>query len=45
MNRKDSSFESQTDWKKIDAMDDSDIDFSDIPELTDEQLSQMKQFI
>jgi uncharacterized protein (DUF4415 family) len=29
-----SSNNSQTDWKRLDAMTDGDIDFSDIPELT-----------
>jgi uncharacterized protein (DUF4415 family) len=29
----------QTDWKRIDAMTDKDIDFSDIPEITPEMLA------
>jgi uncharacterized protein (DUF4415 family) len=30
---------SQTDWKRIDAMKDEDIDFSDIPEITAEMFA------
>jgi uncharacterized protein (DUF4415 family) len=30
---------SQTDWKRIDAMKDEDIDFSDIPEVTPEMFA------
>lgn len=30
---------SQTDWKRIDAMTDEDIDFSDIPEITPEMFA------
>lgn len=30
---------SQTDWKRIDAMRDEDIDFSDIPEITPEMFA------
>lgn len=30
---------SQTDWKRIDAMKDEDIDFSDIPEITPEMFA------
>ena len=33
---------SKTDFKRFDAMTDEEIDFSDIPPLTDEQLSAMK---
>lgn len=33
------SSKSQTDWTKIDAMTDQDIDFSDCPEITSEMLS------
>jgi uncharacterized protein (DUF4415 family) len=33
---------SKTDFKRLDAMADEEIDFSDIPPLTDEQLSAMK---
>ena len=29
----------QTDWKRIDAMTDEDIDFSDIPEITPEMVA------
>lgn len=36
------SLESQTDWERLDAMTDEHIDFSDIPELTAEQLQAMK---
>ncbi|MEH1920121.1 BrnA antitoxin family protein [Nostoc sp.] len=31
---------SQTDWERIDAMQDEDIDLSDIPEVTEEQMKQ-----
>ncbi|MEH2246083.1 BrnA antitoxin family protein [Nostoc sp.] len=31
---------SQTDWERIDAMQDKDIDLSDIPEVTEEQMKQ-----
>jgi uncharacterized protein (DUF4415 family) len=34
-----STSESQTDWARIDAMRDEDINFSDIPELTAEQMA------
>ncbi len=30
---------SQTDWKRIEAMRDEDIDFSDVPEITPEQFA------
>jgi hypothetical protein len=33
---------SETDWERIDAMTDDDIDFSDIPPLTQEQLDRME---
>jgi uncharacterized protein (DUF4415 family) len=33
-----SSKASQTDWERIDAMQDEDIDLSDIPEVTEEQM-------
>lgn len=36
MSKKSSSKVSRTDWERIDAMGDEDIDFSDIPELTPE---------
>ncbi|WP_225226079.1 hypothetical protein [Komarekiella delphini-convector] len=31
---------SQTDWQRIDAMQDEDIDLSDIPEVSEEQMKQ-----
>ncbi|MEA5624738.1 hypothetical protein [Nostoc sp. UHCC 0251] len=31
---------SQTDWERIEAMQDEDIDLSDIPEVTEEQMKQ-----
>jgi uncharacterized protein (DUF4415 family) len=34
-----STSESQTDWARVDAMRDEDINFSDIPELTAEQMA------
>jgi len=34
--------ESQTDWQRLAAMTDEEIDFSDAPELTDEQLAKMR---
>ena len=37
--KKASSRKSQTDWKRIDAMKDEDIDFSDIPETTPEMFA------
>lgn len=36
MNKQDTSKKSQTDWARIDAMTDDEIDYSDIPPLTDE---------
>ena len=36
MNEKSTSSNSQTDWQRIDAMTDDDIDLSDCPELTPE---------
>ncbi|MFT3745444.1 MAG: BrnA antitoxin family protein [Pyrinomonadaceae bacterium] len=36
MNKKDISQRSETDWARIDAMKDEEIDFSDIPRLTPE---------
>jgi uncharacterized protein (DUF4415 family) len=36
MNKKISSKKSQTDWARIDAMTDDEIDFTDCPEITDE---------
>ena len=39
MRKKSTSRKSETDWKRIDAMEDEDIDFSDIPELTPEMFA------
>lgn len=39
MNKSFSSKISQTDWKRIDAMKDEDIDLSDIPEITETQMA------
>jgi uncharacterized protein (DUF4415 family) len=36
MNSKNSTKKSQTDWARIDQMTDEDIDFTDLPEITDE---------
>ena len=36
MKKTDLKKHSKTDWERIDAMQDEDIDFSDIPELTDD---------
>lgn len=36
MSNKNSTKKSQTDWARIDAMTDEDIDFTDLPEITDE---------
>lgn len=38
MNKPSSSKVSETDWERIDAMQDHDIDFSEIPEVTEEQM-------
>jgi hypothetical protein len=43
MNKKDSSLYSETDWERLDAMSDEDIDFSDIPELTEEDFKRAKR--
>jgi uncharacterized protein (DUF4415 family) len=40
MSKSFSSKASQTDWQRIDAMQDEDIDLSDIPEVTAEQMKQ-----
>ncbi len=40
MNKKFTSNDSLTDWERLDAMDDADIDFSDIPEITPEMFAQ-----
>jgi hypothetical protein len=42
MSEKDSLNTSQTDWARLEAMRDDKIDFSDIPELTEEQLQAMR---
>jgi len=39
MKKKYTSQDSQTDWDRINKMEDKDIDFSDIPEITEEQLA------
>lgn len=36
MNKQNISKKSQTDWRRIDAMTDEEIDYSDIPPITDE---------
>lgn len=38
MSKSFSSRASQTDWERIDAMQDEDIDLSDIPEVTEDQM-------
>jgi len=40
MNNKITSKDTQTNWARINKMNDKDIDLSDIPEITDEQFSQ-----
>lgn len=40
MSKSSSSKASQTDWQRIDAMQDEDIDLSDIPEVTEVQMRQ-----
>jgi hypothetical protein len=42
MNKKFTSKDSQTDWERITAMQDNDIDLSDIPEVTEEQMARAK---
>ncbi|MBW1699071.1 MAG: BrnA antitoxin family protein [Deltaproteobacteria bacterium] len=42
MSKKYTSRDSQTDWQRLNAMRDKDIDMSDIPEITKKQLSQAK---
>ena len=42
MNKKSTSNVSQTDWERIDAMTDSDIDLSEIPEITEDQMARAK---
>ncbi|NJM98356.1 MAG: BrnA antitoxin family protein [Phormidesmis sp. RL_2_1] len=39
MSKQSSSGTSQTDWERIDAMKDEDIDLSDIPEITEAQMA------
>jgi len=42
MRKKSTSKVSQTDWERIDAMTDSDIDLSEIPEITEDQMARAK---
>ncbi len=42
MSKKYTSKDSQTDWQRITGMQDKDIDLSDIPEITEEQLARAK---
>jgi uncharacterized protein (DUF4415 family) len=42
MSKKDILAKSQTDWARLEAMGDHEIDFSEIPELTAEQLQAMQ---
>ncbi len=42
MNKNNFTLESQTDWDRLNEMTDDDIDFSDIPKLTAEQLKSMR---
>ncbi|MBE9204459.1 BrnA antitoxin family protein [Synechocystis salina LEGE 06099] len=39
MNKKSTSSNSQTDWQRLDAMEDKDIDLSDCPEVTPEMFA------
>lgn len=39
MKQRSTTQKSETDWKRIDAMTDADIDFSDIPEVTPEMFA------
>ncbi|KKD35211.1 MAG: BrnA antitoxin family protein [Limnoraphis robusta] len=39
MNNESTSINSQTDWQRLDAMTDEDIDFSDCPEITPEMFA------
>jgi uncharacterized protein (DUF4415 family) len=43
MNNASSPGTSETDWARIDAMSDEDIDFSDIPEITEEQIQRARR--
>ena len=45
MNEESTSGASQTDWARVDAMRDEDIDLSDIPEVTEEQMARAKMRI
>jgi uncharacterized protein (DUF4415 family) len=42
MNKNDTLTNSQTDWDRLDKMEEEEIDLSDIPALTDEQLKNMR---
>ena len=42
MSKNDSLYKTETDWERLDKMDDDDIDLSDIPELTAEDFKRMK---
>lgn len=42
MSRKNSSKASGTDWQRLDKMQDEDIDLSDIPEITEEQMARAR---
>ncbi|MHC4149427.1 MAG: BrnA antitoxin family protein [Planctomycetota bacterium] len=42
MNKKSTSKDSQTDWERINTMKDENIDLSDIPEVTEEQMVRAK---
>ena len=39
MSKKSTFKDSQTDWERLDAMQDEDIDLSDIPQVTEEQMA------
>jgi len=42
MSKKDISKDAQTDWQRITSMQDEDIDMSDIPEVTENQMTKAK---
>lgn len=42
MSKKSTSKDSQTDWERINTIQDEDIDLSDIPEVTEEQMARAK---
>ena len=42
MSKKSTSKDSRTDWERINTMKDEDIDLSDIPEVTEEQMARAK---